>query len=29
MLGLKHGVNQLEDYDPQWPVAFEDEKTRR
>jgi len=26
MLGLKHGVNQLVDYDPEWPVAFDDER---
>jgi GrpB-like predicted nucleotidyltransferase (UPF0157 family) len=23
MLGLKHGVKRLVDYDPQWPLAFE------
>lgn len=28
MLGLKHGVNQLVDYDPEWSAAFEDEKIR-
>ena len=28
MLGLKHGVNFLVDYDPDWPVAFELEKAR-
>jgi GrpB-like predicted nucleotidyltransferase (UPF0157 family) len=25
-LGLKHGVNRLVDYDPQWPTAFAEEK---
>ena len=28
MLGLKHGVNRLVDYDPQWPLAFEAERAR-
>ena len=28
MLGLKHGANRLEDYDPEWPVAFHDERHR-
>jgi GrpB-like predicted nucleotidyltransferase (UPF0157 family) len=28
MLGLKHGVNQLADYDAGWPVAFEAERIR-
>ena len=28
MLGLKHGVNRLVDYDPQWPLAFEAERVR-
>jgi GrpB-like predicted nucleotidyltransferase (UPF0157 family) len=28
MLGLKHGANRLEDYDPEWPVAFDSEKRR-
>jgi len=28
MLGLKHGMNQLVDYDPEWPAAFEDERIR-
>jgi GrpB-like predicted nucleotidyltransferase (UPF0157 family) len=28
MLGLKHGANQLADYDPEWPAAFESEKKR-
>ena len=28
MLGLKHGVNRLVDYDPQWPLAFETERAR-
>jgi GrpB-like predicted nucleotidyltransferase (UPF0157 family) len=28
MLGLKHGVNHLVDYDPEWPVAFEAERPR-
>ena len=28
MLGLNHGVNLLVDYDPEWPVAFEEERTR-
>ena len=27
-LGLKHGVNRLVDYDPQWPTAFADEAAR-
>jgi GrpB-like predicted nucleotidyltransferase (UPF0157 family) len=27
-LGLKHGVNRLVDYDPQWPTAFAEEKLR-
>ena len=28
MLGLKHGVNRLVDYDPKWPLAFETERAR-
>jgi GrpB-like predicted nucleotidyltransferase (UPF0157 family) len=28
MLGLKHGVNLLVDYDAEWPAAFEEERTR-
>ncbi len=28
MLGLKHGLNLLVDYDPEWPIAFEEEKAR-
>lgn len=28
MLGLKHGINLLVDYDPAWPIAFEEEKAR-
>jgi GrpB-like predicted nucleotidyltransferase (UPF0157 family) len=28
MLGLKHGVNLLVDYDPEWPAAFEKERVR-
>lgn len=28
MLGLKHGVNRLVDYDLQWPLAFETERAR-
>lgn len=28
MLGLKHGVNLLVDYDPEWPEAFENERAR-
>jgi GrpB-like predicted nucleotidyltransferase (UPF0157 family) len=28
MLGLKHGINYLVDYDPDWPVAFEEESAR-
>jgi GrpB-like predicted nucleotidyltransferase (UPF0157 family) len=28
MLGLKAGINLLVDYDPEWPLAFEQEKTR-
>jgi GrpB-like predicted nucleotidyltransferase (UPF0157 family) len=28
MLGLKHGINALVDYDPGWPVAFEEERAR-
>jgi len=28
MLGLKHGVNRLVGYDPEWPLAFEAERTR-
>jgi GrpB-like predicted nucleotidyltransferase (UPF0157 family) len=28
MLGLKHGVNVLVDYDPAWATAFEAEKIR-
>jgi GrpB-like predicted nucleotidyltransferase (UPF0157 family) len=27
MLGLKHGVNLLVNYDPEWPAAFEEERT--
>src|SRR5215471_18734194 len=27
-LGLKHGVNRLVDYDPQWPSAFAEEQVR-
>jgi GrpB-like predicted nucleotidyltransferase (UPF0157 family) len=27
-LGLKHGVNMLVDYDPQWPAAYAAEKQR-
>jgi GrpB-like predicted nucleotidyltransferase (UPF0157 family) len=27
-LGLKHGINYLVDYDPGWPVAFEEESAR-
>jgi hypothetical protein len=26
MLGLKHNVNLLVDYDPDWPLAFIEEK---
>jgi GrpB-like predicted nucleotidyltransferase (UPF0157 family) len=26
MLGLKHGINYLVDYDPHWPVAFAEER---
>jgi GrpB-like predicted nucleotidyltransferase (UPF0157 family) len=25
---LKHGINRLVDYDPQWPAAFAEEKSR-
>lgn len=28
MLGLKHGINLLVDYDPDWPLAFEAERVR-
>lgn len=28
MIGLKHGQNLLVDYDPDWPVLFEEEKVR-
>jgi GrpB-like predicted nucleotidyltransferase (UPF0157 family) len=28
MLGLKHGVNLLADYDPEWAVAFVEERLR-
>lgn len=28
MLGLKHGMNELENYDPAWPAAFEEERQR-
>lgn len=28
MLGLEHGVNLLVDYDPGWPIAFEEERAR-
>ena len=28
MLGLKHGVNLLVDYDPEWPTAFKEECAR-
>jgi len=28
MLGLKHGINYLVDYDPDWPAAFEEERAR-
>ena len=28
MLGLKHGLNLLADYDPTWPIAFDQEKAR-
>jgi len=28
MLGLKHGINLLVDYDPEWPFAFEEERRR-
>ena len=28
MLGLKHGVNLLADYDPEWPTAYEEERVR-
>jgi len=28
MLGLKHNVNVLVDYDERWSLAFEDERTR-
>ena len=28
MLGLKHGMNLLVDYDPAWPAAFEAERAR-
>jgi GrpB-like predicted nucleotidyltransferase (UPF0157 family) len=28
MLGLEHGVNLLADYDPEWPLAFEEERAR-
>lgn len=28
MLGLKHAVNFLAEYDPAWSLAFEDERRR-
>ena len=28
MLGLKHNVNLLVDYDPDWPLAFLEEKKK-
>jgi GrpB-like predicted nucleotidyltransferase (UPF0157 family) len=28
VLGLKHGLNLLVDYDPNWPHAFDDERAR-
>lgn len=28
MLGLKHGVNRLVNYDPRWPLAFEAERAQ-
>jgi GrpB-like predicted nucleotidyltransferase (UPF0157 family) len=28
VLGLKHGLNLLVDYDPHWPIAFEEERAR-
>ena len=28
MVGLKHGVNLLVDYDSEWPIAFEEERAR-
>lgn len=28
MLGLKHGINYLVDYDPGWLIAFEEERAR-
>jgi GrpB-like predicted nucleotidyltransferase (UPF0157 family) len=28
MLGLKHGMNLLADYDPEWPATFEEERIR-
>jgi GrpB-like predicted nucleotidyltransferase (UPF0157 family) len=28
MLGLRHGINLLVDYDPEWPIAFEEERQR-
>jgi|SRR5688572_18075238 GrpB-like predicted nucleotidyltransferase (UPF0157 family) len=28
MLGLKHGLNLLADYDPAWPAEFEQERAR-
>jgi GrpB-like predicted nucleotidyltransferase (UPF0157 family) len=28
MLGVKHGVNHLVDYDPEWPVFFDAERIR-
>jgi GrpB-like predicted nucleotidyltransferase (UPF0157 family) len=28
VLGLKHGLNRLADYDPEWPAAFEEERAR-
>jgi GrpB-like predicted nucleotidyltransferase (UPF0157 family) len=28
MLGLKHGINLMVDYDPEWPIAFQEERER-
>ena len=28
LLGLKHNTNYLVDYDPDWPIAFEEERLR-
>ena len=28
MLGLKHGINLLVDCDPEWLIAFDEERTR-